>query len=41
MPGDPRSASCFARMADPTADVKNFAKVKYTVRGGKVIYGEK
>jgi len=27
--------------ADPAADVKNLAKVKYTVRGGEVIYGEK
>ena len=27
--------------ADPAADVKNFAKVRYTVRGGKVIYKEK
>ena len=27
--------------ADPAADVKNFAKVRYTVRGGKVIYEEK
>lgn len=27
--------------ADPTADVKNLAKVKYTVRGGRVIYQEK
>lgn len=27
--------------ADPSANVKNLAKVKYTVRGGKVIYGEK
>jgi len=27
--------------ADPAAGVKNFAKVKYTVRGGKVIYEEK
>jgi imidazolonepropionase-like amidohydrolase len=27
--------------ADPAADVKNLAKVKYTVRGGKVIYEEK
>ena len=26
---------------DPAADVKNLAKVKYTVRGGKVIYEEK
>jgi imidazolonepropionase-like amidohydrolase len=26
---------------DPAADVKNLAKVKYTARGGKVIYGEK
>jgi len=27
--------------ADPAADVKNFAKVRYTVRSGKVIYEEK
>jgi imidazolonepropionase-like amidohydrolase len=27
--------------ADPAADVKSFAKVRYTVRGGKVIYEEK
>lgn len=27
--------------ADPGANVKNLAKVKYTVRGGKLIYGEK
>ncbi len=27
--------------ADPAADVKNLAKVKYTVRGGRVIYQEK
>lgn len=27
--------------ADPAVDVKNLAKVKYTVRGGKVIYEEK
>jgi imidazolonepropionase-like amidohydrolase len=27
--------------ADPAANVKNLAKVKYTVRGGRVIYGEK
>jgi imidazolonepropionase-like amidohydrolase len=27
--------------ADPATDVKNLAKVKYTVRGGKVIYQEK
>ena len=27
--------------ADPAADVKNFAKVKYTVKSGKVIYEEK
>lgn len=26
---------------DPAADVRNFAKVAYTVRGGKVIYEEK
>lgn len=25
---------------DPAVDVKNFAKVKYTVRGGKIIYSE-
>jgi len=27
--------------ADPAADAKNLAKVKYTVRGGKVIYEQK
>jgi len=27
--------------ADPAADVKNFAKVAYTVRGGRVIYSAK
>lgn len=27
--------------ADPSADVMSFAKVRYTVRGGKVIYQEK
>lgn len=27
--------------ADPATDVKNLAKVKYTVRGGKVIYEQK
>ena len=27
--------------ADPAADIKNLAKVKYTVRGGKVIYDGK
>lgn len=27
--------------ADPAADVKNLAKVKYTVRGGKVIYEQR
>ena len=27
--------------ADPAADVKNLARVKYTVRSGKVIYEEK
>ncbi len=27
--------------ADPAADVKNFAKVAYTIRAGKVIYSEK
>jgi len=27
--------------ADPAVDVRNLAKVKYTVRGGKVIYEEK
>jgi imidazolonepropionase-like amidohydrolase len=27
--------------ADPAADVKNLAKVKYTIRGGSIIYSEK
>ena len=27
--------------ADPAADVKNLAKVKYTVRGGRVIYEQR
>ena len=27
--------------ADPAADIKNLAKVKYTVRGGKVIYEQR
>jgi imidazolonepropionase-like amidohydrolase len=27
--------------ADPATDVKNFAKVKYTIRAGKIIYQEK
>lgn len=27
--------------ADPAADVKNLAKIAYTVRGGKIIYSEK
>jgi imidazolonepropionase-like amidohydrolase len=27
--------------ADPATDVKNLAKVKYTIRGGKIIYQEK
>lgn len=27
--------------ADPALDVRNFAKVAYTIRGGKVIYSEK
>jgi len=27
--------------ADPAADAKNFAKVGYTIRGGKIIYPEK
>jgi imidazolonepropionase-like amidohydrolase len=27
--------------ADSAADVKNLAKVKYTIRGGSIIYSEK
>lgn len=27
--------------ADPAAEVRNFAKVAYTIRGGKVIYSAK
>jgi imidazolonepropionase-like amidohydrolase len=27
--------------ADPAADVKNFAKVRYTIRGGSILYSEK
>jgi len=27
--------------ADPAADAKNFAKVRYTIRGGNIIYAEK
>ena len=26
---------------DPAADVRNFAQVKYTIRGGKVLYSAK
>jgi cytosine/adenosine deaminase-related metal-dependent hydrolase len=26
--------------ADPAADVRNFAKVDYTIRGGKIIYSK-
>jgi imidazolonepropionase-like amidohydrolase len=36
-----RDADLVVLDADPAADVKNLAKVKYTVRGGKVIYQEK
>jgi imidazolonepropionase-like amidohydrolase len=33
-----KAANMVVLSADPAADVRNFAKVDYTIRAGKVIY---